>query len=117
MDVLVADDDEDIRFVVSALLARRGWAITTTSNGAETIEVLSKASFDVLVLDQNMPPGSGLEVAEQLRDRGDSTPVILFTGFSGSIDRTLTDGLGVVVMEKTDVASLASKITAISGAA
>lgn len=115
MEVLVADDDDDIRYLVSALLARRGWAVTTTCNGVETLDVLSRSSFDVLVLDQNMPPGSGLEVVDHLRGRGDQTPVVLFTGFSGSIDRSRADEVGVVVMEKTDIAALASKILSMSG--
>jgi CheY-like chemotaxis protein len=115
MQVLVADDDDDIRYVVSALLARKGWSVTTTSNGTETIDLLGTASFDVLVLDQNMPPGSGLEVVDHLRERGDVTPVVLFTGFSAVIDRARTDAAGVLVMEKTDVSSLAAEVAALAG--
>lgn len=117
MRILVADDDDDIRYVVSALLSRRGWAVTTTSSGVETIELVDQADFDVLVLDQNMPPGTGLDVVDHLRARGDHTPVVLFTGFSGSIDRTHTGQAGVVVMEKTDVAALPDEVAALAGCA
>lgn len=115
MDVLVADDDDDIRYVVSALLSRRGWTVTATSSGSETLDVLGAAHFDALVLDQNMPPGSGLEVVDHLRDTGDTTPVVLFTGFSATIDRARTDAAGVVVMEKTDVAALPGRLAALAG--
>lgn len=115
MKVLVADDDDDIRFVVSALLSRRGWVVSTVNSGNEATAVLRESSFDVLVLDQNMPPGSGMEVVQELRGRGDDTPVILFTGFSATIERDLVDRFAVNVMEKTDVASLAARVTAVSG--
>lgn len=115
MDVLIADDDEDILYVVAALLSRRGWNVTSTSSGAETIAVLAASSFDVLVLDQNMPPGSGLEVIRHLRDRGDETPVVLFTGFSATLDSNASKELGVLVMEKTDVAALPAKLATLAG--
>ena len=115
MQVLVADDDEDIRYVVSALLSRRGWSVTTTSSGVETIEVLASAEFDVLVLDQNMPPGSGLEVVDHLRERDDATPVVLFTGFSATIDRDRADEAGVLIMEKTDVTALPARVATLAG--
>ncbi len=115
MQVLVADDDEDIRYVVAALLSRRGWTVTTTSSGTETIDVLAAAAFDVLVLDQNMPPGSGLDVVHHLRERGDDTPVVLFTGFSSTIDRSRADEAGVLIMEKTDVATLPAKVATLAG--
>lgn len=115
MDVLVADDDDDIRYVVSALLSRRGWNVTTTAHGVETIDVLAASSFDVLVLDQSMPPGSGLEVIHHLRERGDLTPVVLFTGFSATLDSSASKELGVLMMEKTDVAALPDKIAMLAG--
>lgn len=115
MNVLVADDDEDIRFVVTALLSSRGWTVTAVSSGVEAIGVLATSQFDALVLDQNMPPGSGLEVVDHLRSTGDRTPVILFTGFSATIDRARTDESGVVVMEKTDVSALSDRLAVLTG--
>ena len=87
MRVLIADDDEDIRFMVTMLLDEEGWEVTSTSSGREAVELLDGSRFDALVLDLNMPPGSGLEVLEARRAAGDTTPVIFLTARDGVSDR------------------------------
>ncbi len=114
--VLLADDDEDLRFVVEQLLGRRGWSLTTVANGDQAQSLLTVESFDVLVLDENMPPGSGLEVAEVLREAGDTTPVILFTGMAPTIDADRVDQLGVRLLPKAEVIKLGSVVASVLGA-
>ena len=58
MNVLVVDDDQDIREVTAELFGRRGWQVTTVSSGEEALAALQDDGYDVAVLDQNMPPGS-----------------------------------------------------------
>lgn len=110
MDVLVADDDEDIRFMLTAMLGRRGWTVTTAVSGEDALSVLGSSDFDVLVLDQNMPPGSGLEVVEQCRREGDSTPAVLFTGYAAPLDRSEAERQRVTVVEKGEVARLVAVV-------
>ena len=102
----MADDDEDIVFMLDLLLTRRGWLVTTASSGHQALEVLRTESFDALVLDLNMPPGSGLEVVEQRRREGDDSPIVLFTGYVAEIEREQVDAQGVTVLDKTEVTSL-----------
>ena len=106
MQVLIADDDEDVRFMVSMLLREEGWQVTSTCSGRETIELLATSTFDALILDLNMPPGSGLEVLESRRSMGDTTPVILFSGFVTAEARLDAERLGATVLEKTDIRQL-----------
>ena len=110
MKVLVADDDEDIRELSAHLFGRRGWVVTTVSNGEEAMEALVQREFDVAVLDQNMPPGSGLEVAAARREAGDRMPIVLWTGWGGLIDRAEAERLDVQVVNKAEVSSLAGVI-------
>ena len=107
MRVLVADDDEDIRFVVGSILGRHGWQVTFAASGSAAIDLLGvPASYDVVVLDQNMPPGSGLEVIEWLRAAGDPTPAVLFTGFVSAIDHAAAATHGVAVLDKVAIKQL-----------
>lgn len=109
MRVLIADDDEDILFLVGSLLRKRGWTTTETTSGVQTLETLREqdaASYDVLVLDQNMPPGSGLEVIEWLRAQGRTTPAVLFTGYVSTLDQAAVAEAGAVLVDKVAIASL-----------
>ena len=116
MQVLVADDDPDIRFVVSSILARHGWQVTCAASGTESIDLLSGAArFDVVVLDQNMPPGSGLEVIAWLRSTGDLTPVVLFTGFVSAVDHAAVTTQAVTVLDKVAIKRLPGVLDDLTG--
>ena len=116
MRILLADDDEDIRDLTSHLFARRGWEVAAVTNGDEAIDALATGVYDVAVLDQNMPPGSGLEAAAVRRDAGDGIPIILWTGWGGLIDRAEAARLDVHVVNKAEVAGLADAVAALIGA-
>jgi CheY-like chemotaxis protein len=115
MRILLADDDEDIRELSSHLLGRHGWVVSTVSNGEEALEALATEEFDLVVLDQSMPPGSGLEVAAARRDAGDLIPIVLWTGWGGLIDRAEVDRLDVQVVNKAEVSGLAAVIASLAG--
>ncbi len=106
MRVLIADDDEDIRFMVTMLMDEEGWDVTTTSSGREAVELLNGTQFDALVLDLNMPPGSGLEVLEARRSAGDTTPTVLFSGFVTLASREVADRLNATILDKTNMMDL-----------
>ena len=106
MHVLVADDDEDVRAVTAELFGRRGWEVTTVSSGEEASAALHDDGYDVAVLDQNMPPGSGMEVAAERRLAGDPIPIVLWTGWAGTLDTEEVPRLDVHVLNKSEVRSL-----------
>ncbi len=113
MRILLAEDDEDVRELTTHLFSRRGWEVVTATNGLEATEILAAEHFDVAVLDQNMPPGSGLETAAARRAAGDSIPVILWTGWGGLIDRVEAERLDVHVVNKAEVSGLATAVAAL----
>ena len=114
MNVLVADDDADVREVTAHFLGRQGWAVTTVASGLEAAAALEDEDYDVAVLDQNMPPGSGMEVAAQRRQAGDSIPIVLWTGWAGTLDDAEVERLDVHVLNKADVRKLTSLVQEIA---
>ena len=79
--VLVADDDSDIRELVSFKLGQAGYEVLAVGDGAEALEAARAHRPDLAILDLMMPGLSGLDVCSQLR-REEATaavPVIMLT--------------------------------------
>ncbi|GEP38985.1 hypothetical protein NPS01_26480 [Nocardioides psychrotolerans] len=114
MKVLVADDNEDVRFMMSTLLEFRGWVVHTATSGQEALTLLGADHYDAAVLDQTMPPLSGLEVASIRRDAGDQTPFVLWTGWTSELDRDEITRCRVVVMDKSDVNRLPAMLESLA---
>lgn len=113
MNVLVADDDADIRDLTAQVFRLRGWGVTTVASGLEALAALDGEEFDIAVLDQHMPPGSGLEVAAERRKLGDGVPIVLWTGWAGSFDEEEARNLHVHVLNKAAVGKLTALMTAL----
>ncbi|MEX0592253.1 MAG: response regulator [Nitriliruptoraceae bacterium] len=92
--ILVADDDADIRLLLTTCLELEGFEVIQASDGDEVIEYARRGDTDVLVLDILMPGLSGLEVLERLRADGQTEhlPVLILTALTGTGD--LVTGLG-----------------------
>ena len=65
--ILVVDDDPEIEAMLSMRLGKRGYQVTTASDGNKAIEMAKGEKFDVVLLDVMMPGKSGWEVARALK--------------------------------------------------
>jgi DNA-binding response OmpR family regulator len=64
--ILVVDDDDAIRMLVTTVLRRRGLGVDSARNGAEAMEHLRQCGYALVVLDLMMPRMSGYDVLERL---------------------------------------------------
>jgi CheY-like chemotaxis protein len=102
MNILVADDDEDVRALVVETLRADGHRVVEACDGAELVEYLrdaldnSTARPDVIVTDVRMPKLSGLGVLAELRRSHWSVPVVLITALADDSVRTVARRLGAV---------------------
>jgi CheY-like chemotaxis protein len=83
--VLVADDDEAIRQVISEVLQDEGYEVVCAENGAQALRELHKARHpDLVLLDLMMPVMSGWEVLEQLQSNEELSriPVIVMSAMT-----------------------------------
>ena len=89
--ILVTDDDPLLREFACVYLASPSTTIETACNGAEARDLLSQNSYDMLLLDIEMPELDGLSLLHEIRrdDRLKHLPVIMLTGHDdiASIDR------------------------------
>ena len=77
--ILVADDEESIRWVLERACSQHGHAVTAVGTGTEALSLLKARAFDVALLDIKMPDLSGLDVLSQARTAGVETLFIVMT--------------------------------------
>jgi DNA-binding NtrC family response regulator len=94
--ILFADDDTALREVVGNQLVAQGYVVEEAGDGDKTVEMLQGGSYDVLLLDINMPGKSGIEVLKFIKDEGLNCRVIMLTGRVGFSIATETIKLGAV---------------------
>ena len=93
--VLLVDDEANIRRMLGALLRTEGFVVTEAPNGNSALLLLDEIDPDVVLLDLLMPPGpDGLETLTQLRDRGTGAPVIMMSGKAQLTDAVRAVKLG-----------------------
>jgi len=78
--ILLVDDEEMVRNMMSRLLTLRGHQVTSCESAAEALLQLEDKSFDVILSDQGMPGMNGREFAENVRGRFGNIPFVLVTG-------------------------------------
>ena len=80
--ILVVDDERDIRDGSERILTRKGYKVTTASNGEEALRYVEETQFAIVLLDLKMPGMDGLEVLRQIRETHPDTLVIVITGYA-----------------------------------
>ena len=84
--ILVVEDDTSVREMVCDALQLAGYETRTAVDGSEALTSQQKTKADLIVSDINMPKVDGYELAQRLRDRGDTTPIIFLTARSEKPD-------------------------------
>ncbi|MGL4595305.1 MAG: sigma-54-dependent transcriptional regulator [Thermoguttaceae bacterium] len=88
MKILFADDEATIREVLSEELALMGHSVISCAGGTEAIAALKKGSFDLLLLDLDMPGATGLQVIEQVKELGSDADTVILTG-KGTVETAI----------------------------
>ena len=87
MRLLIAEDDNDIRKALIALLQKNNYTVDGTDNGLDAYMFASQGQYDGIILDIMMPGLDGLEVLSKLRSEKNAVPVLLLTAKSEVEDR------------------------------
>ena len=117
--ILVVDDNEDIRNLLSLVLQKEGFEVFLSGDGTSAIEIIKNNSLDLVLLDVMMPVLSGLEVLAIIRESKDnrisSLPVMMITALStiADIDAAIDTGATSYIVKPFRNEHLIEKITAI----
>jgi two-component system, OmpR family, KDP operon response regulator KdpE len=87
-NILVVDDEPQIRRVLRTTLSFRGYTILEASTGEEAVELAAKHKPDLILLDVNLPGISGIETCREIR-RASDAPIIMLTVRSAERDKVV----------------------------
>ena len=117
--ILVVDDNEDIRGLLSLVLQNEGYEVHTAEDGAQALEKTYEIKPDLILLDVMMPGLSGLEVLSTIREHKDKkvnqVPIMMITAKStiDDIDAAVELGASSYIVKPFRPANLAEKVQAI----
>jgi two-component system response regulator AtoC len=82
VSVLIVDDEEAFRYMLSSLLSGAGYQVQTAVDGVSAINAVQEKVFDLALLDMKMPKVDGLEVLKFIKANSPATEVIMLTGIA-----------------------------------
>jgi two-component system, OmpR family, response regulator len=85
--ILLVEDDQDLRAVLRRGLEEEGFAVVGASTGAEAMDRMCAETPDVVVIDVGLPDADGRDLCQALRARGIQTPVVFLTARDALTDR------------------------------
>ncbi|HOS02109.1 MAG TPA: sigma-54 dependent transcriptional regulator [Candidatus Hydrogenedentes bacterium] len=110
--ILVVDDDESQRSLLSSFLTTQGFRVVTAGSGEEALAVMGLDPFDLLISDVRMPGLSGLEMLRRLRHAENPIPVLLVTGYADIRDAVgaMRDGAANYLEKPIDLDELLESV-------
>lgn len=103
--VLVVDDSQGVRQVVSGVLASHGFSTLSAGSVSDALAVLAKHTVDALVVDFSMPRADGVALIHMVRQRYGDIPVVMLSGVASDEDRQRAERAGAdAFFDKADFA-------------
>lgn len=93
--VLVIDDDESVRDILSRILETQGHQVIVACDGEEGIEQFKSEPFDLVFTDLGMPRLSGWEVGKTIKEIDPKVPIAMITGWGVELDREKMNESGI----------------------
>jgi len=104
--ILVADDDRELRDLISTVLEEPGYTVLAAADGYEALRILVERAVDLLITDVKMPGISGFELARQAKLMRPRLHVIYLSGHDSMTKRTGGPTYGVLLRKPVRPAEL-----------
>ncbi|MFK4824950.1 response regulator transcription factor [Paenochrobactrum sp. BZR 588] len=116
MRILLIEDTIDIAFAIASKLEKEGYQVTSVYDGAEGEDLAVNGSFDLVVLDINLPGRDGFEILRSMREHSLSSPVLVITARNQITDKIdlLELGADDYLVKPFDLRELVARIRAVA---
>ncbi len=113
--ILIVEDDLDLRQIVEDWLKHDHHLIETATKGDEAIELIGIYSYDLIILDWQLPVYDGIQILKKFRQNGGKTPVLMLTGqdLAEQIEQGLDSGADDYLTKPFHMKELSARIRAL----
>ncbi len=111
-NILVVDDDAEVRKTLSSILFEEGYSVETVENGKQAIRASEKTRFDVALIDTKLPDMEGTELLHRLEEKQPHMVKIIITGFPTleNAMKTINEGADGYILKPFDIEKLLEMI-------
>ncbi|HEY9680436.1 MAG TPA: response regulator transcription factor [Oculatellaceae cyanobacterium] len=115
MKILLVEDDDVLSRGLRMALQESGYAVEVSNDGAEADLLLATVSYDLIVLDLNLPSLDGLEILKRFRKAGKSTPILILSARDALQTRVMGLDLGAndYLTKPFELSELAARVRAL----
>ena len=115
MRILLVEDNRRLSEAIKAALYKAGFSVDVVDAGEEALAVLIHQIYDAIILDLGLPDIDGIKVLEELRDKKNTTPVLILTARGSLSDRVsgLNGGADDYLVKPFDVEELIARLNAL----
>ena len=113
--ILIVEDNPDVAGILADFLESLGAIVDFATNGEHGYQLASDGNFDAIILDLMLPKMDGLTVAENLRNQGCATPILILTALDTKQDllKGFSSGADDYLPKPFDLDELAARLTAL----
>ncbi|MFO1513823.1 MAG: response regulator [Verrucomicrobiota bacterium] len=101
--ILVVDDDSAVRDSLKDVLLSEGYLVATAANGQQALDLVSRSSVDLVLLDLNMPVKNGWDTFEHLTREHPLIPIIIATARPNQLFTAISAGVGALLEKPMDI--------------
>nr|WP_320025374.1 PAS domain S-box protein [uncultured Acetobacterium sp.] len=110
--ILLTEDDKVNQLVISRMLNECGYGVDVANNGYEAVEMIKKNTYDIILMDIQMPEMDGIEATKRIRKLNIDTPVLAITAYAlhGDREKFLAQGMDGYISKPIKVEKLVEEI-------
>lgn len=111
--VLVVEDNRINQLVTQKIMEKNNYKCTVVDNGIEALKILENETFDIILMDINMPLINGFETTRLIRSKNIDTPVVALTAFDKEeiAEEALSSGMNDIIIKPFDQSKLFKVMT------